>query len=381
MLYTLKVAGRSLPRTGAEELAAGSDLSAGWKDGGVIDFVGSTKAEAFAGPVIEGVSDLMAASLSKIGEGSPLGQVLPDEAVGVFVGAPFPGVMRRGEVDRGVEGLFDDLVAVKLDSVVEGNGSHGMRLSGEEFNQASVGVLDGGAGQRADADQAALALDGGGDAGFAAAVDRVAFPVAEAAPHSDDGWAILEHAFARKATAAVVSAVALAPPLRGATQVGPKDATALFVLPDPEVDGLVAHDGPAESAKSSDDLFWAPVPLQQPNDQCEVTRIVAAIAPRAAAATIGHLDRRVRSVRSVVRGSITLQLPRNGAAMSAENPRDPQRRVASLPQRRDMISFFCAQLSINHRQDMSHLLPESKKPNKAPDPTPSSHLPAKAQLS
>jgi len=47
------LADRSLPRTGAEELATGSDLSAGAKDGLVIDLVGSTEAVAASRAVIE----------------------------------------------------------------------------------------------------------------------------------------------------------------------------------------------------------------------------------------------------------------------------------------------------------------------------------------
>jgi hypothetical protein len=56
--------------------------------------------------------------------------------------------------------------------------------------------------------------------------------------------------------------------------------------------------------------------------------------------------------------------------MPAENRRDLRNRVAGLPKRRDMKPFFSAQLSINHPTEMAHLLPESKSPNKAPEPTP-----------
>ena len=62
------LADRSLPRTGAEELAAGSDLSAGAEDGGVVDFVRSVKAKPFAWAMIERGSDLVAAGLGEIGE-------------------------------------------------------------------------------------------------------------------------------------------------------------------------------------------------------------------------------------------------------------------------------------------------------------------------
>ena len=67
------LADRSLPRTGAEELAAGSDLSAGARGGGVVDFVRSAKAESFAWAMIESGSDLVAVGLGEVGERGALG--------------------------------------------------------------------------------------------------------------------------------------------------------------------------------------------------------------------------------------------------------------------------------------------------------------------
>lgn len=53
MLLDLYISDRSLPRTGAGELAAGSDLAAGRSDGAVIDFVGSAEVETAAWAVVE----------------------------------------------------------------------------------------------------------------------------------------------------------------------------------------------------------------------------------------------------------------------------------------------------------------------------------------
>jgi hypothetical protein len=47
MLRDLYVAAGSLPRTGAEELAAGGDLAAGREDGAVIDLMRGAKAEKY----------------------------------------------------------------------------------------------------------------------------------------------------------------------------------------------------------------------------------------------------------------------------------------------------------------------------------------------
>ena len=207
-----------------------------------------------------------------------------------------------------------------------------MRLAGEQGNEAGVGVLDGGAGKRSDADQAALAFDDGGDAGLALAVDGVRFPVAVARAPCDDVRPILNHALSCQSAPAVVATVALAPALRGATQVGPEVAAAILVLPDPEVDRLVAHDGPAESAQSPDDLFRTPAAPQQSNDECEVLRPEAGIAPGAAAPSARHLHREGRSVGSVVRRGVATQLPVDRAPVPPQYRRNLRVREAGLPQ-------------------------------------------------
>lgn len=126
MLHALKVADRSLPRTGAEELATGSDLLAGRKDGLVIDFVRSAEAEAFAGAMIEGGGDLVTAFLGEAGEGGALREVLADQAVGVLVCASLPGMMRGSEVDLGAKVPLEALVAMELCPIIRGDGQNGM---------------------------------------------------------------------------------------------------------------------------------------------------------------------------------------------------------------------------------------------------------------
>lgn len=81
------------------------------------------EAEAAASALVEGGGDLVAARLSEVGERDAFGRVLADEAVGVLVGAAFPSVVRRGEVDFQAEDLLQELVAVNLDAVVGGEGA------------------------------------------------------------------------------------------------------------------------------------------------------------------------------------------------------------------------------------------------------------------
>ena len=95
------LADRSLPRTGAEELAAGSDLSAGRKDGLVVDIVRSEESMAFAGAVVELGGDNLALALGEVGQAGAFWEVLADEPVGVLVGTALPSMMRSGEVYLG----------------------------------------------------------------------------------------------------------------------------------------------------------------------------------------------------------------------------------------------------------------------------------------
>ena len=51
-----------------------------------------------------------------------LGQVLTDESVGVLVGAPLPGMVRRRKVDLCAQDVFQFLVVMKLGPIVRSDG-------------------------------------------------------------------------------------------------------------------------------------------------------------------------------------------------------------------------------------------------------------------
>jgi hypothetical protein len=118
-----------------------------------------------------------------------------------------------------------------------------------------------------------------------------------------------------------------------------------------------------------DDLRGAPAQLQQCCDGHEVDRFIARVAPGASAPAVCHLDGAGGPIGPIVGGRISLHLARHRARMSSEQPSDLPRSEALPTQRTNLISFFRAQLPIDHRPKVSHLLPESKKPNKAPEPT------------
>jgi hypothetical protein len=73
-------------------------------------------------PFIEAASDGVALRLRQRSQRGALRQVLTNQAIGVFVGAALPGVIRSREVELQPRLLFNLFVAVKLGSVVRRDG-------------------------------------------------------------------------------------------------------------------------------------------------------------------------------------------------------------------------------------------------------------------
>ena len=124
-----------------------------------VGFVGSEEAEAKTRAVIETLFDCEAVGFSETGKRGAFGSVLADEAVGIFVGAAFPGMVRVGKVEGGTEALFDGFISVELDTVVGGDG---VDFEGtKQLDGALLGEFGGGLLDRADADQSGFALHHG----------------------------------------------------------------------------------------------------------------------------------------------------------------------------------------------------------------------------
>ena len=375
MLYDLNVADRSLPRTGAEELAAGSDLSAGRKDGLVVDIVRGEEAVAFAGAVVEFSGDQLALRLGQTGEAGAFGEVLTDESVGVFVGAALPSVMWISEVDLGPEEPLDIFEAMELGAVIGGDAMHWVQLAEQQPDRTARGFLSGCARQFGDADETALTLHQRQDAGFALPMHGVSFPVAAPQSLRHNFRSDSDHGFTGEPAPTVLPAVTFAPLLASASQMPPQGSVPALVRPDVKIDRFVAHDRSSVPLKHPHDLFGADL-LPQVLFHCRKVGLpVSAVTARAASPAVGHLDRERRSVRSVIGRRIALHLPRNRARMARQLRGDLPCRTPRLPQRRDLISFLRTQLMITHRLEVSHLLPESKRPNKAPEPTPVAVMP------
>lgn len=63
----------------------------------------------------------MAPGLGKRFHALTLGQILANQAIGIFIGSSLPGVVRRGEVEFGLRLGLDLLVSVKLSAIISSN--------------------------------------------------------------------------------------------------------------------------------------------------------------------------------------------------------------------------------------------------------------------
>ena len=362
-------AGRSRPRTGAEELAAGRDLPAGAMTAAVVNLVRSEEAEAPAGTVVELGGECIALALRERTQGRALGQILAEQSVGVFVGAAFPGMVRRREVDAQSELPLDVLVAVELGAVIGSEGVDPVRFVAEQLDHAGIGVLDCGTGQRPNSQQTTFAFDCGHHARLAPPMDGVDLPVPEAPSPLDNRGPILDRSFASQPTAAVLPAVALPLLFARAAQMTPQGATPSLVRPDPQIDRFVAHHRTTFQACAADDLLRTEVLAKQRFDRRELHRPVTPVAARATAPTTRVLHRPSRPIRSIVARAVAPHLVPDRAAMSLQLSGDLDDAAAALPHRSNHISFLSAQLPVSHRSGMSHLLLESKRANQALQPT------------
>jgi hypothetical protein len=65
--------------------------------GGVVYFMRSLEAEAFARSIIEDGRDMTTVEWGQVSKGSALREVLANEPISIFIGAAFPSVMGSGE--------------------------------------------------------------------------------------------------------------------------------------------------------------------------------------------------------------------------------------------------------------------------------------------
>jgi Carbamoyltransferase C-terminus/Carbamoyltransferase N-terminus len=315
-----------------------------------IAFLRGAIAQAFAGSAVQLRGNAIAGALHEVGHAGALRQVLPEQAVGILVGPPFPGVVGRCEVEARGDPALEGGVAVELRAVIHGEGPYRSGLGADQLVGAAVHVRPGAPRQLADRDEAGLAFDHRqhAGAGLAGAQHRIPLPVPKARavfrPRRPGG----DRPLPRQPAAAVVRPVALATLLARAPEVAVELPARALVRPEVPVDGLMTDRERALPLEPARDLLGAPVLAQEPLDPLPVRRGKPAIAPGARPPPPGVPVRELRAIGAVAAAAVALDLPPDGAAMAAEDARDRRGGEALLAKQRKGVSFGKGDLAIAH---------------------------------
>ena len=249
-----------------------------------------------------------------------LGQLLPDQAVGVLARAPFPGMMRSGKVEAHSGGRFDESVAVKLGPVVEGDRLEPPRMPVDQSDDDPDGVLFGAAGEFANQHVAGLSLHQGDHTVTLLALShhRIDLPVTNSVPPLHGSRPLLDHPLPGQSPSGVIASIAFATLLERLTQVGVQRASSSHVAPDVAVDGFVADGEPTCATQVPADLLRAPLLLEQCLNCGELIRAEVAVAPGTFASGNRPFVRPSRTVIPVVGSGVAPGLPPDGGAISAQ---------------------------------------------------------------
>jgi len=221
-------------------------------------------AEYLAGAGVEFVLDPLDVGVRQRREVCAFWEVLPDEAVCVFVEAAFPRVIRLRKVGFGTQCGDDFGVGGELFSVVV---SDRFDASGERQKDASArrttesALLSGSLASLVYLDlRSTCDMD---DAFVTCADNRVGFPVADAAFLGDNGGALVRCPRGSESSHDLRFALTLVVLFTAVTQLDIKGSAVFLVFPDMLVDALVADRGGAVFHQPAADLIGAPLLLHQ----------------------------------------------------------------------------------------------------------------------
>ena len=318
-------------------------------DFGRHDLFGCQEAQAFSWAGVQRGGDLGEVALGQSGQVHALGQILPQQAVGVLVGRALPGAVGVGEVDPQVQPLGQLLVAGHFLALVVGQGFAQARRQGAQAprkacqDRLGVGAID--FGQQ---DEAALALDQGtNSAGVAGALDEVAIPVAGHLAALDLERSVMDGDHVAQPSAPVLAAAAgqalLVGLAQGADQELAQLAAGLSV--DVGIDGLVGDPlgrllG-VHLLESARDLLGGPPPLKLGLDRSlqhrpggELTR-PAPTPPSGLLAGPGGV---------VARAAVAADLPADGARRAVQTPGQGTAAQPEVQARLDVVALLDRQL-------------------------------------
>src|SRR3954463_977050 len=173
-------------------------------------------------------------------------------------------MVRSGEIELQLQCLLDERVAVKLRSVVGGDGRELIGVAPGDAQRASIELLHRPGLELADEHVSRLALHQTHDAVLAAFADHsIDLPMAELAARLHTGGSLGDVPFAGQFSPAVIAPVALAAILARPAQMQIQTAPAGFVVPDMPVDRLMTDAQPTVPAQMPRHLPRAPLLAQQ----------------------------------------------------------------------------------------------------------------------
>jgi hypothetical protein len=258
--------------------------------------------------------------LCEVAHGFALGEILTDQAIGIFVEATLPGMVRCSEVEVGAGGLFDFAVLMELGAVVGGEGSDVAGLALDQGDDAFVQFVGCAGFEFADEGVFGFAFDHAEDAVVVVGADNgVDFPVAESGTVFGAGWTLGDVAFSRQDAAGIDGAVAFTALFAGLAQMGIEVAAVEVVIPDEAVDGFMADREDPVPAQPAGDLLGAPIQTQKGANQLQVTVGKMPVAARLAAPTSGTAVGLTGAIVTVV-AAVAPDLAADGTAVSTQAP-------------------------------------------------------------
>ena len=238
------------------------------------------------------------------GHGFGFWQILANEAVGVFVGASFPRVMRGGEVkfDSGL--LLNGFVAMELRAIVSSDRLDALSMTLDNLEQPGVELVDSSRLELAYEGVSGLSFNQGEDAIPAPLAEHgVDLPVSEGLPGFNVLWALRDVALSCQSAPAVIGTITLSALLEGTAKVGIKVTAGFPVGPDVQIDSFVTDIYEVLPLQIAGDLLGAPIePKERLNNGKILGRelpIPSRAAPASSCPTVS-LERTVTTISASV---------------------------------------------------------------------------------
>lgn len=322
--------------------------------------VRGSESQSLSGSHIQFTGDFVAFCLSDFAHAHSFGEILPKQSVEVFVGTPLPRVIRGCEVALDRMNLLDDLVIMKLGTVVERDRLEAPSVLRDGHHGGLVDLGHRAARQLLDDGHAGLALHQGQHTMvLVRADDGVTLPVPNSLPSFDLSGAFTDVPFARHDASVIDAAVALASKLGNDPRVAPQRATLGLVSQDVTVDRAVTDVQLCPQAQHTRDLLRAPLLAKQGVNVGPVSGLEQGPATTSPTPGLRVLLRLRRPVRAVIPRGVPSHFSADRRGTSPHFQRDQSHTRATAQTRGNEVSFLSGELVI--RQGCSPCLAGKRK--------------------